>query len=186
MQKKESKKINQQLEDKIINVAYGDCSFIDWLIVHWKSMHNHEVKTLLNEYSTTADAVHKIHPEEVSSEFFNSIKRKTIGESSPNFLIRFTSELFYSILGKKAIPATVFITILMVAVYFIFRTPDNSSKYSSTEIKLAQQHFKQTLGIIGNAFEKAEKSFNEDVLNNQINKNLNRGYFLVNNILIGG
>jgi hypothetical protein len=51
---------------------------------------------------------------------------------------------------------------------------------------LAEIQLRQSLAIVGKVFTKVEESFSEDILNNQINKTLNKGYYLVNNILIGG
>jgi hypothetical protein len=186
MQKKDSNNISQQLEDKIINVAYGDSGVIDWLIVYWKSITTPKVKYILKEYRVTAKAVHKVLTEEAPSQLLDSIKLRTVGVKQQNLISRLISDLFYSLFGNKAIPVTVFGIVLLTTAYFLIKAPDYSGRYSSAEIRLAQKQFKQTMGIIGNAFDKAEKGFNDEVLNNQINKNLKRGYFLVNNILIGG
>ena len=78
------------------------------------------------------------------------------------------------------------ILILLIVSFLLVRVPTQTPKYSKAEIELAEKQLKQSFAILGKAFQTAEKSFSEEVLNNQINKKLNRGYYLVNNILIGG
>ncbi len=75
---------------------------------------------------------------------------------------------------------------LFIISVFLFRNPTPAHKYSKAEIELAEKQLKKSLAIVGKAFQNAENSFNKEVLKDQINKNLNRGYYLVNNILIGG
>ena len=100
------------------------------------------------------------------------------------------SGLYYIIsliFGKKAIPAITLVAISIAIVSFIlFRDPTPTPKYSKAEIELAEKQFRESIAIVGKIFEKAEKDFGNEILNKQVNKNLSRGYFLVNNILIGG
>jgi hypothetical protein len=89
--------------------------------------------------------------------------------------------------GKKAIPvAALGIVVILIVSFFVFREPAPAHKYSKAEIELAEKQFEQSLAIVGKAFENAEKNFSDEVLSKQVNKNLNRGYYLVNNILTGG
>jgi uncharacterized membrane protein YgaE (UPF0421/DUF939 family) len=89
--------------------------------------------------------------------------------------------------NKKAIPATVLgILIVIIISILLLKEPVQTSKYSKAEIELAEKQLKQSLAIVGKAFQKAENDFSNEILNKQVNKNLNRGYYLVNNILIGG
>ena len=89
--------------------------------------------------------------------------------------------------GKRAIPATVMgIALVLIVSFFVFREPGSTHKYSKEQIELAEKQFRQSMAIVGEVFQNAEKSFSDEVLNKQVNKNLNRGYYLVNNILIGG
>ena len=57
MQKKPSNKIEIELIDKIISVAYGDASIIEKIIVMWKAASDENVKNILEEYRATADKV---------------------------------------------------------------------------------------------------------------------------------
>ena len=74
----------------------------------------------------------------------------------------------------------------LIVSFFVFRTPAPANKYSKAEIELAEKQFRQSMAIVGEAFKNAENSFSHEVLTKQVNKNLNRGSYLVNNILTGG
>ena len=187
MQRKESNKSDQELVDKIINVAYGDAGIIDWLYIRFKALTNSEIKSLIKEYNKTAFAVHNLKQEDAPEHIIERVKNSTNSYNQRESFISGISYGFFTLWNKKATPATVFgVIILMIVSFLILREPTQTPRYSKAEIDLAEKQLKQSLAIVGKAFQSAEKSFNEEVLNNQINKKLNRGYYLVNNILIGG
>ena len=187
MQKKESFSLNQNLRDKTINVAYGDAGIIEWFYIRFRALTNNEIKSLLEEYKKIATAVRNLKQEDVPEHIIKTVDNYTnsSNQRKPIFSA-ITSELF-TLWNKKAIPATVLgILIAMIISFILLREPAQTSKYSKAEIERAEKQLKQSLAIVGKAFQTAEKNFSDEVLNKQVNKNLNRGYFLVNNILIGG
>jgi len=187
MQMKESNKLDNKLINKIIKVAYGDADMFSWVYIRLKSLTDKEVKLLLEEYRQTANVVHKLKQEDIPEHINERIKSITgiIGKNES--LLASFSYRIYSLFGGKAIPATVVgVLIIFIISIFLIRQPAPTHKYSKAEIELAQKQFQKSLAIVGSAFQKAEKSFSDEILKNQINKNLNRGYYLVNNILIGG
>lgn len=187
MQMKESNKMNQNLVDKIIRVAYGDAGIFDWIFIHLKAVFNEEIKSILTDYKNTAKAVHHLKQEDVPNQIIERVNAQIDAASDRKSISSGISYGLFSFLGKKAIPATVFgIIIVFVISFLLLKEPEPTHKYSKAEIELAGQQLKQSLAIVGKAFHTAEKSFNEEILDNQINKNLNRGYYLVNNILTGG
>jgi len=187
MQKKDSNKIDQKLIDKIISVAYGDAGLFERFYVLWKASIDKEIKNLFDEFKLTVKTVRKLKKEEVSDPLIKLINNNTTGGVQSKSFISFISKFFYNILGNRAIPATALGLILVIAASFlIFKEPSQQRKYSKVEIELAEKQFKQTLAIVGRAFENAEKSFSLEILDKQVNKKLNKGYYLVNNILIGG
>ena len=187
MQKKESNKSDQRLIDKVIKVAYGDAGIVDWFYIRFKALTNNEIKSLIEDYKRTAAAVHNLKQEDVPEHVIdkvNNYKNSSIQKKAKFSAISYG---FFTLWNKKAIPATVFgILILIIVSFLLLREPTQTPKYSKAEIELAEKQLKQSLAVVGKAFQTAEKSFSEEVLNNQINKKLNRGYYLVNNILIGG
>jgi len=187
MQKKELNSLNHKLIDKVIKVAYGDAGIFDWMLIRFKSINNNEIKLLLEEYKNTARAVHKIKQDEAPQRIFERIKIVTAGPNKKDSIFTGITYGILSFFGNKPIPATIMVVATIIVVsFFVLRDQPSSNKYSKAEIELAQKQFKQSLAIVGRTFQKAEKSFNKEVLKDQINKNLNRGYYLVNNILIGG
>jgi hypothetical protein len=187
MQKKDSNKIDQKLIDKIINAAYGNAGLFERLYVLWIVSLNKKNKNLFDEYKLTAKLVHRLGQEEVPAYLIQSVRIKTTRKEKSNTITSFISKVFYNVFGNKAIPASVLGAILVIVISFlIFNKPSHSYKYSKLEIELAEKQFKQTLAIVGKVFEGAEKSFSQEILDEQVNKKLNKGYYLVNNILIGG
>lgn len=187
MQAKESNKMNQKLIDKIIKVAYGDAGIFDWIYIQLKAVISEEIKSILVDYRSTAKAIHHLKQEDTPDQIIEKVNQSIQPATKGNSIFSVISYGFFSFFGKKAIPATVFgIIIVFVISLFLLREPAPTHKYSKAKIELAQKQLKQSLAIVGRAFQTAEKGFSEEILGNQINKNLNRGYYLVNNILTGG
>lgn len=184
---KESNKLDQRLIDKIIRVAYGDAGIFVWLHVLFKSLKNKERKSLLEDYRQTANVVHKLKQEEVPEHITEGVKSYAGDFNKKGSILSNFQYGVYSFFSKKTILATVFGILIVFAIsVFLFRGPTPAHKYSKAEIELAQKQLQKSFAIVGSAFQKAERSFSDEILKNQINKNLNRGYYLVNNILIGG
>ena len=187
MQVKKSNKSAQKLVDKIIKVAYGDAGIIDWFYIRFRALTNNEIKSLLEEHKKIAAVVHNLKQEDVPENVIKKVKDYTNSYNQKKSFLSKISFGYFILWNKKAIPATVLgILIAFIISILLIKEPVQKSKYSKTEIELAEKQLKQSFAIVGRAFQTAEKNFSEEVLNNQINKKLNRGYYLVNNILIGG
>jgi hypothetical protein len=187
MQKNESNKLDQKLIDKVIKVAYGDAGIADVAYIHMKAATSREIKDLLEEYKHTAKAVQNVKREEVPDHIIESVKICTVGKEQRESFASRSSNASFMFFAKRAIPATVLgIVLVLIVSFFVIKSPGPAHKYSKAEIELAEKQFRQSMVIVGEAFQNAEKSFSDEVLNKQVNKNLNRGYYLVNNILTGG
>ena len=186
MQKKDSNNIRQKIKDKIINVAYDDANIVDKLYVKWKTWCDKDLNKLFTEYRNTASVVHKLHPKDLPEQAVDVVISKTISKEKSKNIIQLISAYMYETLGSKLIPAALSLAIIIMISIFIFKAPTDQNKYSNAQIELAEKQFKQTLAIVGKAFNKAESSFNNEIMEKQVNKKLNKGYYLINNILIGG
>lgn len=187
MQKKDSNNIHQRIEDKIINVAYSDASIVDKLYVKWKIWLDKDLKKLFTEHRNTASVVHNLHQEDLPKQVTDFVISKTIRKEKNKNILQLIAAFVYEILGSKVIPAAVLsLAVIIMISIFIFKEPADQNKYSNAEIALAEKQFKQTIAIVGKAFNKAESSFNNEIMEKQVNKKLNKGYYLINNILIGG
>lgn len=187
MQKKELNKINRIIEDKIINSAYGNAGLFDYLYVKWKIWCDPNLKKLFNEHRKIAIAVSNLHQEDLPDRIHDHVILKTTGTKVNGQITQLLSDFVFGLMNKRVIPVSTLGLILIILLsIFIFKEPDYSAKYSAAQIKLAEKQLEQTLTIVGKAFNKAESSFTNEILDKQINKKLNNGYYLINNILIGG
>lgn len=187
MQKKESYNLDQELTDKVVRVAYGDAGIAESIYILLKSATNKKVKELLKEFRYTADKVHNIKQVNIPILIIDAVKNNTKENKQNGNFVSSLSNVFFLFFGKKAIPATVLSIILVLVISFVLlKEPAPTHKYSKAQVEIAERQFRKSLAIVGKALQTAEKRFSIEVINKQINKNLNRGYYLVNNILTGG
>ncbi len=187
MQKKPSNKIEIELVDKIISVAYGDASIIDKIVVIWKAVSDENVKNILEEYRATADKVRKLQNLNLPDYVIENVSKKISSQKTEEGIFAKISFSSFTIFSRKAIPLTASgIIVIAIISFLIFNKSTPTHQYTKAEIELAENQLKQSLAIVGKVFTKAEKNFSEDILNKQLNKKLSKGYYLVNNILTGG
>ena len=176
--------ISQKLIDKIINVAYGDASITERIIVFWKASRNGEVKRILEEYKTTANSVHNINKEELPEFVIESVRRRIEFENESESLI---SKAYFALYSKPIFSAAVVsIFVLTIISFFLFRQPATTYKYSKAEIELAQQQLEDSFTIVSRVFNKAEQKLDKEIIKDRVSKQLNKGLNLVNEYLIGG
>jgi hypothetical protein len=187
MRKKTLNNTGTELIDKIINVAYGDANIIDKFIVTWKAAGDENIKNLLEEYRSTAFKVRKLKDAELPDYVIENVKSRILSRETTGNISAKISYPFLNLISQKAIQlAAASIVILSVISFLIFNEPAPTRKYTKAEIELAESQLKLSLAIVGKVFTKAEKGFSQEILNKRVNKTLNKGYYLVNNILTGG
>ncbi len=176
--------INPKLIDKIINVAYGDASITERMIVNWKASRNDEVRKVLEEYKATANSVHNVGKENLPEYVIESVRRRIEFENeSENFI----SKIYFALFTKPIFSAAVVsIFVLAIISIFLFRQPAPTHKYSKAEIELAQQQLGESIAIVNKVFNKAEQKLDKEIINDRVSKQLNKGLNLVNEYLIGG
>ena len=176
--------INQKLIDKIINVAYGDASITERMIVNWKASRNDEVRKILEEYKATAISVHNMERENLPEYVIESVRRRIEFENESENLI---SKIYFALFTKPVFSAAVVsIFVLAIISMFLFRQPVETSKYNKAEIELAQRQLGESIAIINKVFYKAEQKLDKEIINDRVSKQLNKGLNLVNEYLIGG
>jgi len=176
--------INPKLIDKIINVAYGDASISERMIVNWKAFRNDEVRRILDEYKTTANSVHSIRKEELPEYVIESVRRRIEFENESENLI---SKIYFVFFRKPIFSAAIVgMFVLALVSVLIFKQPATTSKYSKTEIELAQQQLGESIAIVNKVFTKAEQKLDKEIIYDRVSKQLNKGLNLVNEYLIGG
>jgi len=184
MQANNLNKLNPVLIDKIINVAYGDASFFERMIVNWKASRISEIRKVLEEYKATANSVHDVRKEELPEYVIESVHRRIEFENESENLI---SKIYFALFSKPIFSAAV-VSIIALAIIsiFLFRQTAEIPKYSKTEIELAQQQLGESIAIVNKVFNKAEQKLDKEILNKRVSIQLNKGLNLVNEYLIGG
>jgi hypothetical protein len=185
MQENILNKIDPKSIDRIICVAYKDGSIIDRIIVAWKAAGDDNVKNLLEEYRASFNKVRKLKQVDLPDYVIKKVEEKMSLQKSAGSFFGNLAFSFFNIFSSKAVAAAG-IVILALVSFLIFRQPVSAHKYTKAEIELAEYQLKQSLAIVGKVFTKVEKNFSQDIINKQLNRTLNKGYYIVNNILTGG
>lgn len=184
MQKNNSNKIEESLLDKIIAVAYGDAGWIDRIIISIMAKKDPLVKQLLNEYKLTAASVHKIEETELSASISNEVRAKLGEETNSNSVGSF----IYARLFARPILSTGIASILIIIIcgILLFNKPDPEYKYTRVEIENAQKQLQESIAIVNKVFRKVETELDKEVIPNHVGKQVNKGFNVLNDLLLGG
>ena len=183
MLEKRSHKINEKLLEQVIAVAYGDANWLEKFLVNRKAKRDFVVKSLLDEYRTTSTAVHKLKDENLPRSVIDTVIDRTTNVSKRDF---FGSIIYSRIFAKPLLSAGIAGIILLIASVLVFFKPKEEIRYSKSEIELAQRQLQESISIVNKVFSKAEHQLDSNVLPNHVDKHLNKGFYLLNDILIGG
>jgi len=114
-------------------------------------------------------------------------------ENALSILIYRHKQKIYSFIYSKIAARPVFsggitgVIILLLSALLFFNQPQQPSKqYSKAEIELAQKQLSKSMAIVNRVFKNAEQQFDKKVVPNIINKNTDKGFNLINDLLIGG
>ena len=184
MQEKNSTNIDEKLYDKIIAVAYNDSSLVDKIIIYIKARRNPEVQTLLNEFKETASAVRNIQSKELPEVVVNTVKSRIVKNSKEDFI----GNIIYSKIVSRPLLSSglAAIIVIVLAAILFFNQPQRTPQYTKAQIKIAEKQLAESLAIVNKVFNKAEQQFDKEVIPNIINKNTDKGFNLINDLLIGG
>ena len=184
MRMKNSINIDEKLYEKIIAVAYKDASSIDKFIVYRKAKKDPEIQQLLNEFTETAMAVHNIKSDELPDSTIASVKNRMNNIDKKDFIGNF---VYSKIIARPLLSSGIAgILILALAAVLFFRQPQQTPQYTKVEIELAQKQLEESVAIVNKVFKNAEKQLDKEVIPNIINNKTNKGFNLINDLLIGG
>lgn len=184
MRMKNSNNMDEELYNKIIAVAYKDASLIDKFIVYKKAKRNPEIQKLLNDFKETAAAVHNIKSDELPDSVIASVKNRMIRKDKKDFIGSF---IYSKIIANPLLSSGVAgIVILVLAAVLFFEQPQQTPQYTKAEIELAQKQLEESVAIVNEVFKNAEKQFDKEVIPTIINDKTNKGFNLINDLLIGG
>jgi len=185
MQMKNLNNIDEKLYDKIVAVAYNDASLLDKILINRLAKKNTDVRDLLKEFKETAKAVHNIQANELSESVVGSVRKRTVNNKRKNL---FGSFIYSKIAARPFFSGGIAgVIILLLSALLFFNQPQQPSKqYSKAEIELAQKQLSESMAIVNRVFKNAEQQFDKKVVPNIINKNTDKGFNLINDLLIGG
>lgn len=183
MQKNISNKIDEDLLDKIIAVAYNDADLFDRIIVWLKARRHPEIELILTEYKLTAKSIHQLAESELPESITSSVRQLNKEKVKNDFI----GSIFYSIASKPMLSASTAVIIILISVSVLLFYPTSPEhKYTKAEIELAQQQLGESLAIVNKVFRKTKIKVDEEVLSKHVSKPLNKGLIFLNDYLIGG
>ena len=184
MQEKNSVNIEEKLYDRIIAVAYNDASLVDRFVVYRMARKNPGIQNILNEFKATATAVHKIKCNELHESVIVSVKQRISRKEKKEF---FGSFIYSKIISRPLLSSGVAgIIIIAIAALLFFNQPERQPQYTEAQIKIAETQLAESLAIVNKVFKKAEHQLDKEVIPNIVNKNTDKGFNLINDLLIGG
>lgn len=168
MNYKKQFKISDELQNVIINVAYGKSSFWERRKIYNLSKKNENVRKLLNDYSKTASIVHSIHKQ----EYLGSSKIQQISPSKKSIF----DDIYLMIIGKPVM-ASIATVILIFALTFSFINNQQLTyeKYTISEVQKANIEAKQAFRIVNKIFNKTENFIRNDILAKEVSKPIKNG-----------
>jgi len=176
-------KIDEQLLEKIISVAYGDSGLLDKTKINYLASKYSNVKELLDEYKNTADEIHSIELE----EFPNSSLEEVMGklnidkEKQP----KFWNDLYSVFIRKPALVLAFSALILVSITISIFQNKDvNQNEYSTQEIVQANKDAHEALYLVSTILNDASRQLHNDVIKEKIASPINQSLGIINNILL--
>lgn len=175
MNYKKSSKINEDLLDRIISVAYGSASFFERKRIEKLASKNEAIQEILREYKSTANAVHSIPKEEYSGK----LKIKTISDSNKSIF----DDIYQILIGKPIITAAATILLIFAITFSLFNNRELTYEgYSLAEVQKANFESKQALMIVNEIFSKTKKQLTNDILINEVSKPIKEGMNTVNKL----
>jgi cytochrome c1 len=177
--------MNDKLIEKIISTAYGDAGLIDKLHIYILSLRNREVRELLNEYRSTARAVHSAKEEELPEDKTEMLYALAGGRRRTKTAFLFD---ILSIFTAKPVVASVtaFAVMALVITTMFVKNPQPETVYSDEEIINAAAQTKQVFQILNEAFDHAKVVVEDKVLKENVAKPINESYKKITRIIKEG
>jgi len=188
MRKKKSIEVTGELLDKIISAAYGDADVLQKLKIKYLSFKDENIKRIYLDYKTSAKAVHSLKEKDFPERSSNNILSKIEAEGSFNSL---PSKTFSILFSRPIISAAAAGIIIIVVVSLLFfnkqmGSSGNETKYSKAEIELAEKQAKESLALVGFAFNKTKNILEEEVIQERVGKPIKKGFDTINKLFSGG
>jgi len=176
--------MNENLENKIISVAYGDAGLIDKIKIYWLSKNNDEIKELLKKYKASAEKFRNLEEEEIPGNIITNVNNITQNLSNNNKSLLF--DLYSLVFRRPAITSAILgIFILAIVSTFVFKRSEIKEQYTIQEIEQADKNVKKSLALIANIFNKTKIKIEKDILTEKVGTPIHKGINVVNDLFIG-
>lgn len=185
MKRKKSFEISEEMQNKIISVAYGDASLLDRIKVFRVAAQSDEARNLLNSYKITADKVKQIGEEEFPRELLKSVEHKTIPVKMTTNT--FMYDLFSIVLSRPVVSAAASVILIaaIITSIIINKPIQTNYNYSGAEVTEAEKQAEYALSVIGKIFKETQTTLQKDVLGDAVAKPFHKSIRIVNNLLEG-
>ncbi|PKL84400.1 MAG: hypothetical protein CVV24_00240 [Ignavibacteriae bacterium HGW-Ignavibacteriae-3] len=183
MKLKKSFEITDEIENKIISVAYGDASLRDKIRVSRLASRNDVVRNILDNYKRTAREVKSIGEEEMPHEILKSIQIKNL--SAINKTSSFFYDLFSIIMARPVVSAAVSVILITAMATSLIINKPVQYNYTDEEIAAADRQAKYALSIVGNIFRETSATLQNEVLVKAVAKPFRQSIEIANNLLEG-
>lgn len=185
MNRKKSFKLNEEMINKIISVAYGDAKLINKFIVMRAAAQNPEIRKALYSYKQTAKEIEVLREEEYPDDLLRNVLRKNLPESKNK--TSFLFDLYFMVFSRPIISAvTTIILVAAIVTTLIMNNPVQLNyHYSQTEITDANQQTRKAFAIVGKFFKQTQTTLENEIMGERVAKPINEGIGIVNNLFEG-
>jgi len=185
MNRKKSFELNEEIENRIISVAYRDATLIDKFIVMRAAIQNPETRSLLNSYKRIAKEVKVLREEECPNDLLRGVFRKNVPSSKNK--TSFLFDLYSTVFSRPIISAitTIVLITAIVTTLIVNKPAQISYHYSQTEINDADLQARKAFAIVGKFFNQTKTTLENEIMGERVAKPINDGIGIVNNLLEG-
>ena len=185
------KNIDPEIKNLIIETAYESASFLGKMRAEKLMKSNPELKTLYEEYKSTADSVHSLHKEEMPDSVLINTEQMTgtkLSRKSSSFFDDLLS-IFYA---KPQIAFAATAIVIGFLTFSIFLKNDSStidfesSQYTRAEVELANRQAKHALLLVSQVLTTTSNKVADEIIPNRVVKPINESFEYVNDLFKKG
>ena len=176
-------KINEEIENKIIALAYGELSPFEKTKVRRIIEENSLAKRIYDEHRSVYNSVKNIKHEECPDGLIREVNAKFEIEAENKK--SFFGDLYTLFISKPALgAASVAVIVIIIAATLFINQPVQYNGYTQAEVERANKQVKYSLAVIGKVFDKTEETIEKEVLASRVAKPIKESINLVNNLFI--
>ncbi|MBN1639120.1 MAG: hypothetical protein JW866_09140 [Ignavibacteriales bacterium] len=164
-------KINEELENKIINSAYGTGNIFDKIHIKFLSIKYTEVKKLYNEYKATSSALSKIEMTKCPDEIIEQAKK----------VIKFQERKSKLFLSPRLVGAVGSVFVILIVLWSF--NQNEETKFTQDEIYSAYSDAEESLTLIAEVFGDSKTTIETEMFGEELEKPFSEGVNSINTIM---